>query len=454
MPGIASRSLKERVLRAGGWTLAGYGAVLAIRLGSTLIMTRLLVPEMFGVMAIASMVMTILSMMSDLGLRSNIVQSPRGEDPVFLDTAWVVQIIRGVALWGVASLVGLGLYLGNLSGAFPPSSVYASPVLPLVIIAGTFSAVISGLAPTGIALAQRHFDQKRLVQMELVSQLFGFLFMAAVGMATQSIWALVAGGLVSSTTLTILSHWWLKAHRNRFRWDRSALRELMGFGKWTAVSSVFTVLSLNGDRLLLGGLVEADVLGMYAIATLILGTIEGALGRFFGAVSLPALSEIARTDPARLREIYYRLRVPGDLILLFSAGALYVAGQGVIDLLYDPRYAAAGGMLQVLAFSYFSARYNVAYHVYLAVGKPRYLAAINMVRCVSLLAVIPVSYAFGGTQAVVWGISLHGLAMIPLLIGFNVRLGLNDTRREFAVLAALPVGFACGHAFALLAGTG
>ena len=163
MSGSESHSLKQRVLRAGGWTLAGYGVTLAIRLGSTLIMTRLLAPEMFGVMAIASMVLTILSMMSDLGLQSNIVQSPRGEDPVFLDTAWVVQIVRGVILWVVASLVGLGLCLGQLGGAFPQSSVDASPVLPLVIVAGTFSAVTSGLAPTGIALAQRNFDHKRIV---------------------------------------------------------------------------------------------------------------------------------------------------------------------------------------------------------------------------------------------------------------------------------------------------
>lgn len=81
MSGIASRSLKRRVLRAGGWTLAGYGVTLAIRLGSTLIMTRLLAPEMFDVIAIASMVMTILSMTSGLGLRSKIVHSPRGEAP-------------------------------------------------------------------------------------------------------------------------------------------------------------------------------------------------------------------------------------------------------------------------------------------------------------------------------------------------------------------------------------
>jgi O-antigen/teichoic acid export membrane protein len=446
-----SISLRQRILYAGGWTLAGYGVSQAIRLGGSLVMTRLLVPEMFGVMAIASMVMAILGMMSDLGLHHNIVQSRRGDDPVFLDTAWFVQIVRGVLLWLVALLLSAGLYFANLGGAFPANSVYASPVLPLVIAASAFTAVIQGLVPTGAALANRNFEQKQLVQLELVAQLVGLTFMIGVGVATRSIWALVVGGLVGSATWVVLGHSWLKRHRNRFRWDRGALHELLSFGKWTFVSSIFTMLGLNGDRLLLGAYVDTGVLGLYAIATLILGAVEGALGRLFGAVSLPALSEVARTDPAKLREIYYRLRIPGDLILLFAAGALFVAGQGVIDLLYDPRYAAAGGMLQVLAFSFIAARYNVSYHIYLAVGKPRYLAIINLARCVALFSIVPVLYAFGGTQAAIWGIALHGLAMIPFVYGFNVRLGVNDTRKETLVLAAFPAGIVCGFALELLA---
>ena len=68
-------SLKQRVLNASAWSLAGYGISLAIRFGSNLVMTRLLVPEMFGVMAIATIVMVGLAMFSDLGLRQSIVQS-------------------------------------------------------------------------------------------------------------------------------------------------------------------------------------------------------------------------------------------------------------------------------------------------------------------------------------------------------------------------------------------
>lgn len=79
-------------------------------------MTRLLAREMPGVITIASKVLTILTMMSDLRLRSNIVKSPRGADPDFPESAWVVLIICGAVLWAVAILFGLGPFLGNLGG--------------------------------------------------------------------------------------------------------------------------------------------------------------------------------------------------------------------------------------------------------------------------------------------------------------------------------------------------
>jgi O-antigen/teichoic acid export membrane protein len=221
---------------------------------------------------------------------------------------------------------------------------------------------------------------------------------------------------------------------------------LIGFGKWIFVSSAVFVFAVNGDRLLLGGFVEPDVLGVYAIAALIIGAIQGALGKLTIAVTLPALSEVARSEPSRLREVYYKLRVPADLLLLLLAGLLFAAGQLVIDVLYDPRYSAAGGMLQVLALSLIAARYDAAHHGYLALGMPRYLAVINVVRFVSLYALVPVLYHLGGTRAAIWGIALHGLMYVPFDYYFSAQLRMNDFRRELMVLAALPVGYLCGVA--------
>jgi O-antigen/teichoic acid export membrane protein len=444
--------LRRRVLQAGGWSMAGYAASQALRLGGNLLMTRLLVPEMFGVMAIAMMVPLILGMLSDCGLQHNIVQSRRGDDPAFLDTAWVVQVLRGFLISLGALLVALAVHQAALAGMVPAHSVYAAPELPAVIAVYGLSGAILGFQSTRAASALRNFRQKRLVQIELASQCAGLLAMAALGVATRSIWALVAGGLVAALVSTALSHAWMSGHANRWRWERAALRELVDFGKWIFLSSAVYVLAVSGDRLLLGGFVDPQVLGLYAIAALLVGAVEGALHRLFMAVSLPALSEIARHDPARLREVYYRLRVPCDLLLLFLAGLLLAAGQWVIDLLYDARYAGAGGMLQVLGVSLIAARYVTAMPVYVAAGVPRYQTYANVARLVSLYALVPALYWLGGTQAAIWGIALHALATAPFVYRFNARLGLNDWRREASVLPALPAGFVCGTALNLLRG--
>lgn len=437
-------TLKQRALRAGGWSFAGYGLSQLIRLGSSLVMTRLLAPEMFGVMTIAAMVVVVLALLSDIGLVQNIVQSPRGDDPVFLDTAWVVQIIRGGVLWLIALLLSIALHLANLERLFPVNSVYASPVLPLVIAISSLSAVISGFQSTKMASALRSFDQRRANEIALIGQIVGLFIMIVIGIITRSIWALVAGGLIASLTTTALSHIWLSGHTNSFRSEKNALRELMSFGKWIFISSAAGVFAANGDRLLLGAFAETHVLGLYAIAILIIGAIEGAFSRLFITVSLPALSEIASKDPSRLREIYYKLRVPADLVLLFLTGLLFAAGQLVIDVLYDPRYSAAGGMVQILALSLFAVRYEVARQLYLALGIPRYGTVMSLLRFVAIYALVPPLYYFGGLHAAIWGIALHALATVPFVYAVNAQLGLNDFRREIIVLVALPAGFLCG----------
>ena len=79
-------------------------------------MTRLLVPEMFGVMAIAMLVMMGLAMFSDLGLTQNIVQSRRGSESAYLNTAWTIQIIRGLLLWLLAPCISLAVFAANHLG--------------------------------------------------------------------------------------------------------------------------------------------------------------------------------------------------------------------------------------------------------------------------------------------------------------------------------------------------
>ena len=93
------RSLKTRVLHAGSWVAIGQVSSALIRLGANILLTRLLLREAFGLMAIVYVLMTGFLLFSDIGLGPNVTQSKRGEDPDFLNTAWVLQILRGGLIW-------------------------------------------------------------------------------------------------------------------------------------------------------------------------------------------------------------------------------------------------------------------------------------------------------------------------------------------------------------------
>ena len=133
----------------------GYGLSQALRFGSNLVMTRLLVPDAFALMAIATVVMIGLTMFSDLGLKPIIIQSTRGNDAKFLNTAWTVQIIRGAFLWLIAIGISFVPLLASSANLVAENSVYADPRLPYVIVALSFSLFIGGLNSTKIFEASR-----------------------------------------------------------------------------------------------------------------------------------------------------------------------------------------------------------------------------------------------------------------------------------------------------------
>jgi O-antigen/teichoic acid export membrane protein len=437
-------SLKQRALRAGSWTALGFGLSQGLRLVSTLVMTRILAPEMFGVMTIATMVGVIIALLTDLGIKQNIIQSAQGNQTEFLNTAWTLQVLRGFALWAVAILASLALHLAGSRGLLPPDTVYGAPVLPWLIAATGFNAVITGLQSTNMAVAERRLEQRQLMLMELMSQATAIACMVAVGMATRSVWALVVGGWASALVTVVLSHVWLPGPRNRLGWDERSLKEIVSFGKWVFVSSFIGVFALNADRIVLGGLVPAGVLGQYAIASTIVGAMHGIFTKLYGTVAMPAMSETVRADRQALRTVFYRLRTPSDVALFLSAGLLAGCGSLLIDLLYDHRYQDAGWMVQILAFSLLWTRHSASQLLYLALALPKQVAIINATRFVAVFLALPAGYYLGGMKGALWGLSLHQAVIAILVFRFNSVLRINDFRREFGVLLALPVGYALG----------
>ncbi|MEM9581457.1 MAG: oligosaccharide flippase family protein, partial [Pseudomonadota bacterium] len=137
-------NLKARALRSSAVTVGGFGASQMIRLASNLILTRILFPEAFGMMALVMVFLQGLAMFSDVGVGPAIMQSKRGDDPSFLNTAWTIQVVRGFVLWIVAALL-----------AWPIAVIYGEPQLLHLLPVAALTLVIAGFTPTRRETANR-----------------------------------------------------------------------------------------------------------------------------------------------------------------------------------------------------------------------------------------------------------------------------------------------------------
>lgn len=445
-----ARSLRSAVLRAGGWTVLGHLSSVVLRLVTSLVMTRLLAPEIFGIMAIAMVIQVVVGLLTDVGISQSIIHSKRGTEPLFLNTAWTIQTVRGALIWGVCLVAAAFIHVTASLGWAPPDSVYADPILPYIVVAASFAAVISGFQSTKMSSANRELNLRRVVLVELCAQVVGVLVVVSMGWWTRSIWAFVVGALTSAAVGVSLSHIWLVGERNRFAWDKSAINEIFGYGRWILYSSVLTVAAMNSDRALIGLWSNAAVLGKYSIA-LNLASVAESLGlRLFGSVSMPVLSSIARNNPEQFRRQYYRMRTPVDVVFMAMAGFVFAVGPAVIGLLYDDRYQLSGPMLSILSFSLVFSRFSLAHNAYLALGKSEYLTVIALIKLASMLILVPVLYVTHGIMGAVAGVALHAAATLPAVFWFNQKSGLNNLRFEILVLGAWPPGYALGYALANL----
>ena len=443
-PETPDTSFRERVLRAVGWSMAAHVSGYGLRFIASLAMTRLLAPEMFGVMAVATVVQVVTAMLCDVGLRQAVIQSARGDSQNFLDTAWTMQIIRGGIIWVVCCLCALGIVWGVDRGFFEAGSVYADPVLPYIIVVMSLTAVILGFQSTKSMTSDRHLNQRQLAMVELVSQATALIVAFIIGYITGSIWSFVVSALAGAIINVAMTHFYLPGTRNHWRLDPSCFRELIGFGRWMFISSLFTVLAANGDRIMLAGWTDPVVLGLYVLAFNLIAMIDGAGGRLFWSVATAAFSKIANERPETMRTAYYRSRLPFDLVYVGCAGLMYGGGEAIIQVLYDSRYEEAGRILQILSFGLLLSRFGLTSALFLALGRPKYLGLIAGIKALALFVAAPLGHHLMGFEGALWAIALHGVVIVPVIFFLKCREGLNRLWFEVAVLFFWPVGYAFG----------
>lgn len=400
------RSIRTTALTTGA-TLAGR----FLSLGSNLIMTRLLAPEAFGLMAMVFTVQFLVGMMSDIGIYQSIVRSRR-DDAQFLSVAWTVQIIRGLFVTG--AVVAVGGLLGMFGPRYAaPDSVYADPQLPVLVAVTSLTVLLRSFESTALALAVRNLTIGRMVKIELQSQVVTILIMVGLGLIWPSVWVLVIGALAGSAQRLIWSHLAYPEVKCRWVWDREIADEMWRFGRWMIVSSMAGFIVNQGDRLYLGGALDKSVFGLYVIALLFLEAATGVISTALSRVALSGLAEKAREQRDQLPVFLNRVWRLAAGISWVSAIALFVGGPIIIGLLYRADYHPAGWMLSLIALRLLTIPSQIATQVLTVMGHTRAIATAVVMTAVGTVTLLPLVFHLFGLPATLVFISLLPLLALP-----------------------------------------
>ncbi|MEI6544880.1 MAG: oligosaccharide flippase family protein [Methylococcales bacterium] len=414
------KALKKTATQGAYWTVANYGLSQALRFGSNLILTRLLFPDLFGLISLVNVILLGLCLFSDIGIGTSIIRSKRGNDPDFLNSAWTIQVIRGFGIWIIAAVL-----------AYPASMLYQNPQLIWLIPVIAISIIISGFNSTALYTSYRNLALKRLVIQELITQLMSLTIMITWAWISPSIWALVAGVLSGALISMIWSHFLIPGQLNRFHWDKTAAQELIHFGKWIFISTILTFLAGQADRVILAKIFSLEMLGVYSIALTLSDVPRQIVSGLSGKIIYPTLSRLAHMPRLEFRKQLLNSRKKILIILALALAVLVSFGDILILLLYDKRYEQASWMLPLLAIGIWPNMLSqTSEQALFAIGKPNYAAFGNFFRFLFTVISIPLGFKYYGILGAIIIVAMNDVPFY-FAITFGVyREGLSSISQD------------------------
>ncbi len=347
-------------------------------------LTRLLAPEIFGIMLLINTLRTGTELLSDIGIGQSVVRSPHGHDRRFLDVAWTLQLLRGCLLALVA-----------LAAAWPVAQIYGQPSLAPLIIAMSPVFILTGLQSPALFVAQREMKLSRRAVFDIVNVVCNSLFAIALAWFIPTVWALVIALVLGTAVQTALTYLVFDRRLPRLTWDPVFVKEIVGFGKWIFLSTAIYFAAISYDRLYFVGVLPLAMAGIYGVARTF-SDMLGALTQRAGAMLVfPRAAAMRGDDADAARRLRATRRKTLAMVAVVCGCAVAGADQFIL-LAYDDRYHAAAFMIPILLVSvWFGMLSTFADSMLMGRGRPAPGAFANGVKFLTLLIGLPLAIADG-----------------------------------------------------------
>ena len=376
-------SVKLRVLRSGMWAGMSEVGLSVLGIVRSVVLARLLTPDIFGVMALAMVVVRAIETYTRPGVAQALIASKQDFEKA-RNTAFTMLVARGFLQ--AALLAGVAPWIGDF---------YESPQLPLMlqVLAGVF--ILTGFRNINTIARQRELEFRSLTYLTQVSAIVGTIATIAVAWWLRSVWALVVGQLIGAILRSVLSYVFVPG-RPRFEFDREIARDLARYGKFITGSSILLFTATEIDSAVIGKVLGHAELGYYAVAFAIVQISTTQLAKVAAGIMMPAYSKLQSDIPA-LRNAYLRtLELVMFAVLPASLGLVLLA-EPLVRVVYGEKWLLAAVPLQLLAgFGLFRSMAAFTGYLFEGIGQPKVAFTMAGVRLALLLPlIVPAAMYYG-----------------------------------------------------------
>ncbi len=393
-------------------------AVRGIGLLSTIILARLLVPEDFGIVALAASLIAVLDLLLELGFDIALIQK-QTDDKSQYDTAWTLSVIRGV-------FTGAALLLA----ARPLAELYDDPRLIQVVAWLAVASILSGFQNIGCIEFRRDLQFDREFRLLVWSKVISFIVTMVMALTWGDYRALVAG-IVAGKAVTVNLSYIMHPYRPSLSLKGSA--GFLHFSKWLAVNNIATIVRTRMDTFVVGKIAGAGALGFYTIAFEISNLATSELIWPITRVLFPGFAKIKGDKPRLARGFLDSLGVIAFLAVPMGVGIALTAHH-IVGIFLGEKWMVVVPLIQILSlYGLLSLPSANSGSLYLALGRPD----VMVLRSIPSVAVLIPALIFGTLK---FGVTGAAWALVAsAAVNFFVNFYFLRRELEVSILATLGV---------------
>jgi O-antigen/teichoic acid export membrane protein len=411
--------------------------VKAIGVVSSLVLARLLVPEDFGLVAIAMAFLTFIDLFGQFGFGTVLIQKQNASQQDY-DTAWTFRVIFG--------FVAAAILIGSAPAI---AGFYGDQRLTEILYVLALIAILGGAQSINTVNFQKHFDFKKELWFQIIPKFLSFILTVTLAWFYRNYWALVAGMVFNQLVSVIVSFVMVPTKPTL---TLKSFHQLFNFSKWLMMNNIVFYLNTKLTELLIGKYVSTAATGVFALSNEIASLPMTELAAPINKASFPVYARWAQEKQKLVDAYLSTIRLSALLTIPASCG-IYLIADSFVTVVLGEKWLEVAPLMQWIAIAslLFSLSTNNGY-IYMATGRPQITFYISLLRVLVLLplfvllldqyGLVGAGYALCITSLLTFIVSqviilrfLH-LQLLQLLFAY-----IQPTIAAGAMILALTVGF-------------